>query len=283
MQGILSDVRVVAAGDVGGTYSRIVASDVDTGKEIARVTFPTDADNYSGAFDNVTRAVREVTQGVTLVGAGIAVAGVVDDGVITGSGNLPKWIGKNYGADLSSMLGVPVTVMNDCAAAGMGEYAMFKCPLIYVIWGTGVGVSIVTEVNGLAHAKATELGHMVIDTHSSLMCGCGGLGHLEALVSGGKLSARFGCVIKDITDTQWDEVLADMAAGIRNLSSGDMGLPVVLGGGVTFKQAARIPLLREKVAALPSTCAVPELHLAKSGEDSGLKGAFFAARQLVHG
>ena len=60
-------------------------------------------------------------------------------------------------------------------------------------------------------------------------------------------------------------------------------MPVVLGGGVTFKQADRIPLLREKVAAQRSTSRAPELHFAKWGEDSGLEGAFYAIRQLVCG
>ena len=279
---------VVCALDIGGSNLRICILQASTGRELSRRTIPSRGDDYDSSLNETEIVARQLTQGHTLVSVGAGVAGAVTNGVITGSGNLPDWILHNYQADLEEKFGVSVTVLNDCAAAALGEYVVFQRPLIYVIWGTGVGVSVVSIVDGHMTVRATELGHMVIHRSSRLQCGWGGRGHLEALVSGNNIPRRFrrlwifkGRKAEELSDRQWTRVLRDMAVGLRNLSAGDMGLPIVLGGGILIKQSHRLPQLQEMVGNLPSTCPVPELLIAEGGEDSGLLGAAYAARQLI--
>lgn len=275
--------------DVGGTNTRILAQEASTGREVDRRTIPTKGTNFTSSLSDTLSAARHITHGHTVVAVGAGVAGAVNGcGEITGSSNLPGWIGKNYKVALTREFHAPATVDNDCAAAALGEYTAFKRPLIYVIWGTGIGVAVVTDAEGHVKVRATELGHMTINLGSKLKCGCGGYGHWEALVSGANIPKRFkkflsrkGIKAEELSDRQWDCLLRDMAIGLDNLSSGDMDYPIILGGGVAIKQAKRLPRLQEMVRELKSTSPPPKLYLADGGEDSGLIGAAYAARQLV--
>jgi glucokinase len=275
---------VVLALDIGGTNLRLVIYDL-AGNELGRITVPTQGGNYHASFLAMRAAARELAVGHTVVSIGVGIAGAIVRGAITGSGNLPDWIGHDYQRELENEFGVPAIVFNDGAAAALGEFSVFKEPLIYVIWGTGVGVSVAYSSS---FVRPTELGHMVIAKNSRLVCGCGGRGHLEALVSGKNIPNRFkrlwlfkGPRAEQLNDHQWRAVLRDMAIGLRNLSAGDIGLPIVLGGGVACKQAARLAELQSLVNELTSTCPAPELRLARLGEDAGLVGAALAARQLI--
>lgn len=286
-------VKVIVAYDIGGTNMRIEVRDL-YGNVLCRRSVPTYGDDYGKSLFSLMFNTREMTQGHHVVAAGAGVAGAIKNGVITGSGNLKNWIGENFQTDLGTAVGAPATVINDCAAAALGEYAVFQRPLIYVIWGTGVGVAVVTVVNGEIVVRSTELGHMIIDRRSKLMCGCGGRGHLEAHVGGGNLSKRFSGMlaklfgarkVEKLTDKHWSKVLSDMAAGLRTLSEGDMDLSIVLGGGVSEKQLSergshRLPELQQLTNNLAAPASPPKLLLAQRGEDSGIDGAALAARQL---
>lgn len=278
---------VILACDIGGTNSRISMQTLN-GEELNRVVVPTIGDDYPAARKQIFKQATALLEGHRLISAGLAIAGCVDNcGALTGSGNLPDWKGHNLKDDFGQLFGTTnVVVLNDCAAAALGEYSALQKPLIYVIWGTGVGVATATAINEHVHGRPTELGHMVIDRHSKLTCGCGGVGHLEALVGGANMPQRFeGSEGKDLTIFNWLEVFEDLAVGLRNLSMGDLDLPIVLGGGVTDKQLGskphRLLLLQEMVDATVSTCLSPRLKLAVHGEDSGLIGTSFAARQLM--
>jgi len=276
---------VVLAVDTGGTKTSVLLQNQD-GKEIGRRILQTHPHDYNVTLAQVIEAGRFLAKGHRLMASGIGAAGVIVDGVMTGSGNLPGWTDADLEADLQAAFDVPVVVMNDAESAAMGEYAAFRKPLIYVIWGTGVGAALVIVIDGRVVTHATELGHVVIDKHSRLKCGCGGFGHLEALVSGGNIpdrrfGLRRGIKAEHLNDRQWGVVLRDMAVGLRSISTSAPGLPIVMGGGVATKQQHRLPTLQGMVGQLQSSCPVPTLLLAKHGEDSGLMGAAYAAWQLV--
>lgn len=279
-------MRVIAALDIGGTSTRISLRDT-AGKELHRKTVTTAATDYRQALNTIRDQLAQLTHPRTLgtvgelAGVGVGVAGNICNGTLTGSGNLPGWRFKPIRSDLEAVLSSPVDVINDCAAAALGEYSSLKRPLIYVIWGTGIGASVVYDLEGRADVRPTELGHMIIDRHSTARCGCGGRGHLEALVSGGNMQQRFGIPAEELNTSQWIEVLTDMAAGLHNIASGDMGLPIILGGGIALKQQRRLPLLQEMVRDLASPFPAPELSVATHGEESGLVGAAYVARQLA--
>ena len=282
----MNDTDVVLSIDSGGTSTRLAVVRVSDGKEICRRVLETHPHDFGRSMREITTTGEFLTRNYNLVAVGMGVAGVVDNGVLTGSGNLPGWVDHDIEASLYDAFGVPVVVMNDAQAAGLGEFSALKRSLIYVIWGTGVGAAVIINDDGLLLKLSTELGHIVIDKHSRLKCGCGGYGHLEALVSGANIPNRWfgwrrGLKAEHLNDRQWGAVLRDMAIGLRSISTVRPGLPIVLGGGVATKQSHRLPALQWEVDQLQSSCPTPELIRAEHGEDSGLVGAGFAARQLV--
>lgn len=268
--------------DIGGTNCRVVAA-TEAGTELARFVVPTNCNNPIStlAAINTGMAQHSWPKKFSFTAAAGAVAGNVQSGVLVDAGNLSAWRGTDLAEAFRHLFGCPAAVLNDCAAAALGEYAALQQPLVYVIWGTGVGAAV---INASGEVKPTELGHMVIQLGSKHRCGCGGYGHLEALVGGGNLAVRFKLSrVQEMTDRQWTKVLTEMAAGLRNISCGEIGLPIILGGGVTHNQVARLPELQQLVASLAAPVASPSLSFPSFGEDSGLHGALEAARRLLDG
>lgn len=278
-------MEIVLAIDCGGTSTRLMIQTLD-GEELARHVLATRPYHYDLAMREIVETARSLTQGHRLMAGGAGIAGVVSEGVLNGSGNLHDWIGHNIQTQLEDTLDAPVAILNDAQAAGLGEYTALGRSFAYVIWGTGVGATLVLNEGSRVAAVSTEMGHLIIDRNSRLKCGCGGYGHLEALVGGTNIpnrrfGLRRGLKPEQLNDRQWNAVLADMAVGLRSISAVALGLPIVLGGGVAIKQASRLPVLQSLVSQLPSSSQVPTLLLAKHGEDSGLLGAAVAAKQLT--
>ncbi len=279
-------MKCLVSVDVGGTKTRVSLRCLTTGKELRRHEFRTIGRSYVTAFNlTIDTIYRLAGTEFTPVCVGVGVAGMVEDGIIVGAGNLPAWVDQDYRGDLEARLNLPVVVMNDAEAAALGEYTVFGRPMFYVIWGTGVGGAVVREHGGAPVVYATEFGHITIDENSRLLCGCGQPGHLEALTSGANLPNQFdGRKAEELSYEEWSPVLNHMAVGIQSAAAMNPRLPVVLGGGVAFKQlklGSRLPELQEKVDKLSSTYPVPKLYIAKHGEDSGLIGAAAAARRLI--
>ncbi|MDM7274811.1 MAG: ROK family protein [Thermoprotei archaeon] len=94
---------------------------------------------------------------------------------------------------LSEAFKAPVIVANDCMAAAWGEHVLGGGvgvgDLAYITISTGVGVGVVVDGRLLVgrRGNAHEAGHIVVDVDSGVRCGCGGLGHWEALASGANI------------------------------------------------------------------------------------------------
>jgi glucokinase len=271
--------------DAGGTNTRCEIRDAD-GNPIVRHDLLTLPNDYKGWEVQLQDGFE---RGYGFSAIGLAVAGNVQNGVLTASGNLPGWAGVDLAGRLSDLFGVPTSVLNDCAASALGEYAAFERlgqsqPLTYFGWGTGAGVAFVSfGANGKPEAEASELGHMFLNHTSSVRCGCGGFGHLEAFVSGKNLERRFGVKSgSEVSDKDFMAVLDDLAAGLRVLSAVKLdSRPIVMGGGISFKREHLLGDLRKRVKALKMSCDVPEILLSEAGEDNGLIGATYAAQMLL--
>jgi len=101
---------------------------------------------------------------------GLGVAGLAHrSGTVHYSPNLPDIVEYPLGRELSSALGLSVTVMNDATAGAWAEAKVGggrgADDFAYVALGTGIGTGFVvngTLING-ANGFAGETGHMVID------------------------------------------------------------------------------------------------------------------------
>ena len=129
-----------------------------------------------------------------LMAVGVGTIGPLDirKGDVVGTPNNPL---RNFRLKrpLTEELDVPTYVVNDCMAAVWGEYKAgagvgFE-NVVYITISTGIGAGAVVDGHLLIgkDGNAHEVGHIVIDYHSDVVCGCGARGHWEALASGNNL------------------------------------------------------------------------------------------------
>ncbi|MCX8165386.1 MAG: ROK family protein [Acidilobaceae archaeon] len=180
-------MRVLAV-DVGGTKVR--AALFEGTEMLYRKEVPTPR---AGGPYAVAEAIERLADGSFEV-ISVASMGPLDmeSGWVIAAPNSP--IGKfAIREPLERAFGVPVLLYNDCVAAAWGEHVLGRGKgmrdLVYVTISTGIGVGAVVdgELAVGRRGNAHEGGHIVVDLHSDLQCGCGGYGHWEALGGGANL------------------------------------------------------------------------------------------------
>ena len=95
-----------------------------------------------------------------------------------------EWYDYPVAPRLAGILGMPVLLDNDAAAAAIGEYwigtvdprSTYGC--IYMATGIGGGVVVAGEVYRGSSSNSVEIGHISIDVHGA-ECPCGNRGCLE--------------------------------------------------------------------------------------------------------
>lgn len=138
------------------------------------------ASQVNGLLD--TAAVdRDKVLGVGLVSYGPQDRG---SGVLLTPQPTDEWLDYPVGPRLAEILGMPVLLDNDAAAAAIGEYWMgavnprstYGC--IYMATGIGGGVVVAGEVYRGSSSNSVEIGHISIDVNGD-ECSCGNRGCLE--------------------------------------------------------------------------------------------------------
>jgi glucokinase len=182
--------------DLGGTKVLAGVIDLKTGKVLSAVKKRSHAEH--SAEDLIQRMGEAASSAIDqsavnrddIKRAGIGVAGQIDreKGMVVSAPNLANMANVKLAARVEKDLGLPVFLFNDVEAAAAGEAAFGsgagKQDFVVVFVGTGIGGSIYRKGKpylGATHT-AGELGHMVVDLNGRL-CGCGGMGHLEAYAS----------------------------------------------------------------------------------------------------
>jgi glucokinase len=183
--------------------------------------FPEDHDEQDGLVELPTDAlVQTICEQVTLVAdgakditaVGVAVPGLVKNGVMEDAPNLPQLKGARIQELLSSQLrnhGVDtaVTILNDAdgVAAGLAsEHG--KLDSMIRVWTLGVGIGF----GRYPFAEGVwEGGHTVVSLdEKERFCGCGGRGHVEGIMGHRAMRLRF-------LDMEPDEVFEAAKAGDR--------------------------------------------------------------------
>ena len=194
------------ANAIGVTLSeRISAGLVIDHKLVGEVRrFPEDHDDDDGLVEMHTEAVVETickqivlaADGTKdLAAVGIALPGLVKDGVVEEAPNLPQLKGariqelvaaelRNHGIE------APVTVLNDAdgMAAGLAS-AHGKLDRMIRVWSLGVGIGY----GRYPFAPGVwEGGHTVVTLdEKERFCGCGGRGHMEGIMGHRAMRLRF--------------------------------------------------------------------------------------------
>ena len=190
----------VLALDLGGTRIRSAVVHAD-GSRTARTVANTPKSGRADVVDACTAALRDalaraVADGdvrrADIAGIGISSPGPVDpfSGTVLEPPNLgTDFVNVPLAPELSERFGLPAVLDRDTNVALLGERefgaARSVDDVVYLTVSTGVGGAILAGgvlVRG-PDGLAGELGHIAVDLDGP-RCGCGGVGHVEAIASG---------------------------------------------------------------------------------------------------
>jgi len=176
--------------------------------DAALTSMPADA-VISTICDQIRRVCKQGGVDVSaLAGIGIGFPGIIRDGIVEESPNLPQMKGCGLSTGISSVLGtksIAVIVSNDADALAAGiAAARGHLDKLIRVWslGRGIGYGTYPAVPGV-----WEGGHMVVSLDpKENFCGCTGVGHLEGIMGTRSMRKRF-------LDMEPDEVFANAQAG----------------------------------------------------------------------
>jgi glucokinase len=183
--------------DLGGTNIKIAVVDF-FGNVLYSDCIPTEAHKgYGHTINNIIKSIENILEKNNLSlneidGVGIGCPGQVDpeNGMVKFLPNIPGWINVPLTEIIENEIGLKAGVDNDVRCAALGEYYFGAGKgvknLVCITVGTGIGSGIIIDgklVRG-ANSSAGEIGHMILQEHGGLLCGCGGTGCFETLASG---------------------------------------------------------------------------------------------------
>lgn len=185
----------VLALDLGGTKIRGALVHGTEAPRLERVTeVPTPATaGREAILAAAAELAEQIRSGATVRAVGLSSAGVIDSdrGRVThATASLTGWAGTDLRTPLAERFGVPVSVLGDVHAHGLGE-ARFgtgrdRASMLLIAVGTGIGGCHVVEGRTVlgAHGAAGHVGHVPVPEAEGVPCPCGRTGHLEGLASG---------------------------------------------------------------------------------------------------
>ena len=294
--------------DIGGTKIALGAFDAEL-NSLGMWREPTPRTSYVDLVNKICVLVKRAHK---LAGPpesiGIGVPGLIHDGRVMTTSNIPGLKGRNLHRDLSDAFGQDVILANDAntfvqaeAYYGAGYGYSSVCGLIV---GTGFSGAFASagSVNAGWQGAAGEVGHIPISANAASVhklplrtCGCGLIGCIEQYVSGPGL--EWICRHLDAPFSSCIELAAglDSRAGpaerVLNVYLDCLGSSiasliltndpdvVVLGGGVS-----NITSLYERLPDVVETHLFaglnsPPIRKARHGSTSGVRGAALIARQ----
>lgn len=312
----------VVAVDLGGTNTRAAYYAHAEPPAQAQHKLPTPSEHGPEAvLDRISQAIEAVLpSGTRPERIGVGAPGPLDPyrGIVLDAPNIPGWVNMPLRARLSERFGCPVAIGNDANLAALGElrYGAGRgaMHLLYLTIGTGIGGGVIVDGHLLLGKRglAAELGHMQAHTDIE-RCGCGQIGHLEAIASGPAIARAArrrlldgeSSILSQLPDSpeavtandigrvalQGDalarSVLEDAGHAIgRHLASLVHAFDpevIVLGGGVSLigplflesvERALRLHVMHP--AYLDGLRLVP----AELGDEAGLIGSMILAREL---
>ena len=183
--------------DLGGTQIRAALITPDRTVHCRRAIPTRDEDGVAtvvARIAEVADAVRDEAAAAGLpapVGVGISSPGPLDRrrGIVLDPPNLQGWKDVPIVEHVEPALGLPTVLERDTNVAIMGEWrygaARGARDAVYVTVSTGVGGGIIMDGRPLLghDGLAGEVGHLVVELDGPA-CGCGGIGHVEAIASG---------------------------------------------------------------------------------------------------
>jgi glucokinase len=238
--------RPILAVDLGGTQIRAALVTSDRSVQCRRATPTADeegVDAVIGRIVEVAAAVRSDAAAKGLpepIGVGISSPGPLDPwrGIVRLAPNLAGWTDVPLGPRVAEALGLPAFLERDTNVAVMGEWrygaAQGTRDAIYITVSTGIGGGVIIDGRPLVGPDGTagEVGHITVELDGP-RCGCGGIGHVEAIASGTALAREGRALLGQSPDTPLARLASsgeevDAALVARAAALGDAGCAAIL-------------------------------------------------------
>lgn len=262
-------MRIRLGLDIGGTtvHGIAIAAD-DPQRVVGEATHPTrkGAEGVVGSTTDMIKTLREaLPPAAEVVGIGLGVPGVVNDGTVTHAVNLGL---DDDPLDLAAAVseaiaGVPVHVENDVNAATLGGLQWLRqqgsdvddLALLNVGTGLAAGLLLEGRLRHGSHGMAGEIGHLVHDP-TGPVCPCGRRGCLELYASGSGVRRQWAGTAAELFAAAdsgnsnaariRDELTSGIAQAIGLLAYGvDVAFVLVTGGVVSATPALREAILSQ--------------------------------------
>jgi len=304
--------------DLGASHIRAVVGD-ETGTPVATHREETPrGPNGIAVTEAVLTALREAcaAAGVVptdIVAAGIGSIGPLDlaEGVVENPANLPDTIDRiPLVGPVQNLVGTDsVYLHNDANAGVIGErFYSDRNPddMVYLTISSGVGAGVAVDGNILSgwDGNAGEVGHLTIDPHEFMTCGCGHDGHWEAYCSGENIPKyatalhredpvetalpidEEGFDAADVFDYAGEDGFASHvldqishwnAIGVANIVHAYAPLVIYVGGAVALNNPDQVldPIRNRLDEMVMSN--IPDIQLTTLGDDVVVRGALASA------
>jgi len=281
--------------DVGGTSIKGARFAAD-GTIVRRSVVPTPQHDVAGTVRSLAAELVDDSAGAhdgtdsAVTAVGVAVPGIVEDGVVRYATNL-AWRDVPLRALLTDALGLPVTVAHDVSAAALSESGTGE--LLYVSLGTGIGAAVVAggQVRRGATGQVAELGHIPVWPDGE-PCACGQCGCLEVYASAAGIARRHGtpgATSADIlarlgsdpaADAAWSDAVTALGLALATATLLLDPARIVLGGGLAQAGEVLLEPARVALAGRLTWRPAPPVLGARYGLDAGVRGAALLAERL---
>ena len=214
--------RPILAIDLGGTQIRAALVTPDRKVHCRRAAPTTDEEGVDAVLSRIIEeadAARSQAADGGLpapLGVGISSPGPLDpwEGVVLLAPNLTGWRDIPLGPRVASGLELPTFLERDTNVAMMAEWrygaAAGTRNAIYLTISTGIGGAAIVDGRPLVGSNGTagEFGHITVELDGP-RCGCGGMGHVEAIASGAALARLGRALVAEHPDSSLARLAAD--------------------------------------------------------------------------
>jgi glucokinase len=232
--------RPVLAIDFGGTQIRAALITPDLAVHERRAVPTSDEEGPDAVVARISEVAVGVLSAVRAAGlpapvaVGISAPGPLDRwrGVVVAPPNLAGWHDVPLGARVAEATDLPTFVERDTNVAVLAEWrygaARGARTVIYVTVSTGIGGGLILDERPVigSDGMAGEIGHIVAELDGP-RCGCGRIGHVEAMASGTAIARDARALIDRGGSARLSELAAtgadvDAALVARAADEGDM-------------------------------------------------------------
>lgn len=258
----------------------------------------TEKENF--ILSDVKKLIRNILdeyRNYEIKGICVSTAGVVnpEKGEIAYAGpTIPKYTGTKIKEELEKEFSISCEVENDVNCAGLGEYwkgaGKGSKSMVCLTIGTGVGGSVILDgklLNGIGYT-AGEIGYM--DVNGSYIQNIASSRYLvekvqkEKVEKEGITDAITGVDIfelakkgDEICIAGINEIISNLAVGVRNIIYLLNPEVIVIGGGITAQKEYLEEKIRNEVndGMISDMFRKTRIELAQQGNQAGLLGALY--------